>query len=268
MQELEIYQVDAFADRLFSGNPAAVVPLSRWLPDHVMQAIAAENNLAETAFVIPKGDGQYDLRWFTPGTEVRLCGHATLATAHILYTELDETSEQLVFDTLSGRLSVVRRGDIYELDFPADTDVTEDASQAEEISAITGNRPQAVIDGTFLLAVYDDPAIVRGLSPSQEGLLTLRHSAHDGCLLVTAPGDGDADFVSRLFAPGVGIPEDPVTGSAHCMLAPFWAGRLGRDRLTGYQASSRGGTVICEFKGERVLLRGEAVTYLRGRICF
>lgn len=267
MAEFDIFQVDAFADNVFTGNPAAVVPLTRWLPDEVLQNIAQENNLAETAFVIPRGAGAYDLRWFTPVCEVTLCGHATLATAHTLYTEFGEEADNLTFDTLSGSLHVARRGDSYQMDFPA-YGRQPVPGRREEVSEATGLPVEEVYTDAFLLAVVEDTDALRALVPSQSAIEALVHEAHNGCVLITAPGEGGIDFISRFFAPGVGIPEDPVTGSAHCMLAPYWADRLGKNDLAGVQASPRGGRVACRVDGDRVYLTGRAVTYLRGRISF
>lgn len=266
MPELDLYQVDAFADRLFAGNPAAVIPLRDWLPDEALQAIAVENNLSETAYFIRQGDGRYHLRWFTPGYEVSLCGHATLASAHILYTELGEEVDALKFETLSGELTVARDGADYVMDFPADPPV--ETVAPVNLAAALGAAPAAVLRGQYLLAVYDDETTLRGLNPDMHELITLSRPENGvgDSVIVTAPGEGEYDFVSRFFAPTAGIPEDPVTGSAHCTLAPYWAERLGKDALNAFQASARGGFVGCRVAGDRVELTGAAVTYLRGRI--
>jgi predicted PhzF superfamily epimerase YddE/YHI9 len=243
---LPLYQVDAFTDTVFGGNPAAIVPLETWLPDDRMQAIAAENNLAETAFFVPEGDG-FGLRWFTPTTEVDLCGHATLATAHVIMTQLQPDCRRVVFSTVTaGDLTVTRDGDLYTLEFPARP---------------AGPAPRAVLGARDLLVVYDDAAVVRALSPDMVALAKLDYFA----VMVTAPGS-DTDFVSRFFAPRQGIPEDPVTGSAHCTLVPYWAERLGRSELTAYQASARGGRLWCRMAGDRVMMSGKAVLYLEGTI--
>ncbi|WP_306252898.1 PhzF family phenazine biosynthesis protein [Parvularcula sp. IMCC14364] len=268
MTEYDIYQADAFADEVFKGNPAAVVPLQEWLPDETLQAIAIENNLSETAYVIDRGQGKYDLRWFTPGAEVDLCGHATLATAHILCTELGATASTLKFATRSGELVVSRDGQVFMMDFPAYLNRQEATDQIDLIEQAIGVWPLEVWSDAFLLAILPDAGTVRELQPDIFRIEQLRHHAHDGCLLVTAPGDDGFDFVSRFFAPGVGILEDPVTGSAHCMTAPYWAEKLGMSDLSAFQASPRGGKVQCLVKGDRVILRGQAVTYLRGRISF
>lgn len=270
MADYDLYQVDAFTDEIFGGNPAAVIPLAEWLPDETLQAIALENNLSETAFVIARGQGRYDLRWFTPGAEVPLCGHATLATAHVLYTALDETAEKIVFDTKSGPLEVSRTPDGYAMDFPADPPAP--ISMPGFLIDVLGDDPAAVLAGQYILVVYDDAETVHSLTPNllmmNRVALERGAGAAQNCVCVTAPGDpgSGVDFVSRFFGPTVGITEDPVTGSAHCMLTPYWADRLGKDELTAFQASGRGGRVGCRLAGDRVVLSGQAVTYLRGRI--
>ncbi len=266
MADYDLYQADAFTSVLFKGNPAAIMPLEEWLPDNILQAIAIENNLAETAYVIARGGGHYDLRWFTPGAEVDLCGHATLATAHILYTERGETAEEITFNTRSGDLTIKRDGDYYVMNFPAYTDHVPAEQQIDLVEEALGARPKEVISGAFLLAVFEDPQIVRAMKPDQLKISQLRQPGHDGCVLVTAPGDQGYDFISRFFAPAHGIPEDPVTGSAHCMTTPYWAEKLGKYDFRAYQESPRGGEVLCTLKQDRVILKGKAVTYLRGRI--
>ena len=267
MTQHTLYQVDAFADRVFAGNPAAVMILDDFLPDETLQAIAAENNLAETAYAVRRGDGAYDLRWFTPSTEVPLCGHATLATAHVLWTEEGEAADTLAFETLSGTLTVARDADAYVLDFPADPPV--EVAAPAGLSEALGTAPETVLAGQYLLAVLPDEASLRALEPNLLALEALRaprgRGAAEDCVCVTAPGEAH-DFVSRLFGPTVGITEDPVTGSAHCMLAPYWAARLGKTQLSAFQASARGGVVGCELAGDRVLLRGTGVTYLKGLV--
>ena len=262
-----LYQVDAFADRLFAGNPAGVMILDAFLPDRTLQALASENNLAETAFAVRRGPGAYDLRWFTPGTEVPLCGHATLATAHVLWTEEGEASDVLVFETRSGPLSVTRRGGAYVMDLPADPPQT--VRPPDGLADALGIAPLAVLAGQYLLAVLPDEASLRALRPNLLALEALRvprgRGAAEDCLCVTAPGDRH-DFVSRFFGPTVGITEDPVTGSAHCMMTPYWAARLGKTDLSAFQASPRGGAVGCALRGDRVELSGEAVTYMRAAL--
>jgi len=257
--KLPLYQVDAFTTRLFGGNPAAVVPIETWPRDDVMQAIAAENNLAETAFVIARPDVS-PLRWFTPTVEVDLCGHATLASAHVLFRYHFPSLARLVFETKSGELSVTRDGELLALDFPARPARAIDVSDA--LAAALGARPREALRAPRdLLAVLDTEAQVRAFHPDFSRIAALDATG----LIVTAPGD-EVDFVSRFFAPKAGIPEDPATGSSHCTLAPYWAARLGRNKLTARQLSARGGEMRCELRGERVLIAGATVEYLRGEI--
>jgi len=261
---LPLYQVDAFADRLFTGNPAAVVPLPEWLPDTVMQAIAAENNLSETAFFVPHGD-DWSLRWFTPEEEIDLCGHATLAAAHVILEHLHPSLGRVEFETReAGRLSVTRDGDLLTLDFPS-LPPHPCPPPPGLIPALGDIPPREVLAARYLLIVYEHPEQILALRPDMTRLADLCEG-----VIVTAPGGsgewGTADFVSRFFTPRLGIPEDPVTGSAHCTLAPYWAARLGRDRLLARQLSRRGGTLHCALKGGRVLIGGRAVLYLRGDI--
>jgi len=256
--KLPLYQIDAFTDRLFAGNPAAVVVLEQWLPDEIMQAIAVENNLSETAFVIP-GDPVSALRWLTPKTEVNLCGHATLATASVLFRDYFPDSQCLRFSSRSGELAVTREGTLLRLDFPAQP--VHRSSVDEAVVAAMGARPLEVFRGRDPMLVYANGAEVAALQPDFKRLRQLEQ----GRFLVTAPGDM-VDFVSRFFAPGVGIDEDPVTGSAHCSLIPYWAERLGKTRLLARQVSARGGELQCELCGARVGIAGQAVEYLRGEM--
>lgn len=253
-----IYQVDAFTSRLFAGNPAAVCPLTRWLDDSVMQAVAAENNLSETGFFVPEGE-VYRLRWFTPVREVDLCGHATLASGHVVLRLLHPERDRAVFLTRSGRLEVARDGGRLRMDLPAyrARPVTAPAGLASAL----GRDPNEVLAANYLMAVYSDEETVRALRPDTDAMLR----AGIDEVIVTAPG-ADCDFVSRFFAPGYGIPEDPVTGSAHCALVPLWADRLGRRRLEARQLSPRGGELGCELEEDRVSLAGDAVLYLEGEI--
>lgn len=255
---IRLFHVDAFAARVFEGNPAAVCPLEHWLDDPVMQAIAAENNLSETAFFKPATDG-FDLRWFTPTHEVDLCGHATLATAHVLYEHFDCPQPRIRFQTRSGELHVARSGEWLEMDLPAK--VPQRCEAPQELSKALGAAPTEVWCADDYLAVFDAAAIVRELQPD---LALLRQLDRRG-VIVTAPGER-VDFVSRFFSPKLGVPEDPVCGSAHCTLTPYWARRLGRARLQACQISRRSGQLRCELRGERVLVSGRAVTYLRGEI--
>ncbi len=259
---VQLFQVDAFAERVFQGNPAAVCPLDAWLPEPLMQAIAAENNLSETAFCVPEGEG-YGLRWFTPAKEIDLCGHATLATAHVLFEHLGYSGDELAFSTRSGTLRVAREGGRLAMDFPAKS-VEACAAPAALLEGL-GRTPSEVYGGRDYLAVFADAAEVRALAPDPRRLAELdRHG-----VIVTARaglGDDDVDFVSRFFAPKFGVDEDPVTGSAHCSLTPFWAARLGKTTLEARQVSRRGGRLQCTLAGERVILRGQAVTYMTATI--
>lgn len=258
--QLKIWQVDAFADRVFGGNPAAVVPLEHWLDGPVMQAIASENNLSETAFFAPRGDG-YEIRWFTPASEVKLCGHATLASAFVVFTHLRPEAKSARFHSASGELIVNRHDDGFlELDFPA-RPPRAIASVPEEITEALGAQPQAVFDQDDYLAVFETAADVAAIRPDFATLMQLDRRA----VIATAPGD-DCDFVSRFFAPKVGVPEDPVTGSAHCILIPYWADRLGKSTLHARQISARGGELMCRFAGSRVGIAGRAALYLEGTI--
>lgn len=256
--KLRQYQVDAFATRVFEGNPAAVCPLERWLDDALLQAIAAENNLSETAFFVPSGKG-FHLRWFTPASEVDLCGHATLATAHVLFEHLGYTGPAITFETRGGTLTVKRKGDSLEMDFPARPPTP--CARSELLARALGRQPLEVLCADDYLAVFEDEAAIRGIEPdlSLLGTLDLRG------VIITARGS-TYDFVSRVFAPRLGIPEDPVTGSAHCTLAPYWAARLGKHRLSARQVSRRGGNITCELADGRVLLSGSAITFMEAEV--
>ena len=263
---LPLYWIDAFADRAFAGNPAAVVPLpSGWLEAPLMQQIAFENGLAETAFFIRDTADRFHLRWFTPTVEVDLCGHATLAAAHVLFRELGYRGEIVTFDSRSGPLLVTRRADgKLELDFPATpVKAVQDVEVAVAVREALGRKQAWVGCSKFdRFAVLPDAAAVRALRPN----LTQVTAAGGRGLIVTAPGDGTCDFVSRFFAPQSGVPEDPVTGSAHCALVPYWAARLGKPVLHARQISARGGELWCELAGVRVKIAGFARLYLRGEI--
>jgi len=256
--KLSCYHVDAFTGQIFRGNPAAVCPLDAWLPDATLQGIAAENNLAETAFFVPRG-GQFDLRWFTPTVEVDLCGHATLAAAFVLFTECNFSGQAVRFHSRSGPLTVTRGGDRFTLDFPARP--PEPCSVPEALVLGLGRQPVRVLKSRDYFAVFESAAEVRALRPDFAALKAL------DCLgtIVTAPGD-DCDFVSRFFVPGAGIDEDPATGSSHCTLIPYWAERLGKSNLAARQLSVRGGEFFCQLAGDRVRIGGNAVLYLRGEI--
>jgi len=256
--KITYYHIDAFTDTPFTGNPAGVCPLDSWLPDVTLQKIAAENNLSETAFFVPSGD-HFDLRWFTPAIEVDLCGHATLASGYVLTRYLGYRDEVIHFESKSGTLMVERHGDILTLDFPSRPGNPTEAPIA--LTAGLGRQPGEVYLARDYLAVFPNQADVMTIQPIQEELIRL------DCLgiIVTAPGE-DVDFVSRFFAPRAGIPEDPVTGSSHCTLIPYWANRLGKSKLTARQLSTRGGQLFCSLEGERVKIGGHAVTYLKGEL--
>ena len=256
---LRFVQVDAFADRPFTGNPAAVVPLQEWLPNELMQAIAEENNLSETAFTVPaSGDADYELRWFTPTTEVALCGHATLASGHVLID-----GEEVRFRTRKAGILVVRRdGEALTLDLPVTrVKAAEDRRLLEVLGTPSGKvfLSYAGAEATAII-LLEDEAAVRACAPDMRALRDI-----DLMAIVTAPGEA-ADVVSRVFVPAWGVDEDPVTGSAHGALTPFWAERLGRDRFTAFQASRRGGHVDCRLAGDRAILGGRCVTVIEGEL--
>jgi predicted PhzF superfamily epimerase YddE/YHI9 len=252
------FQVNAFTRDTFGGNPAGVCPLEKWIPDSLLQKIAAENGFAETAYFVREQD-HYQLRWFSPVAEVDLCGHATLASAYILWNELGARETRLDFDTRSGRLAAERRDGRVELDFPSrpplPCPVPDDLLRGLKVS------PREVLRARDYFAVYDSPAEVAALDPDLTRLARL------DCLgiIVTAPGDR-SDFVSRFFCPSIGVPEDPVTGSAHCTLTPYWSGRLGKAELFARQISRRGGELHCRMAGDRVIIAGHAMVYCRGEL--
>lgn len=256
--EIPFYQIDAFASRVFSGNPAGVCLLQSWLPDDVLQAIAAENNLSETAFLV-KADGFFDLRWFTPAVEIDLCGHATLASGHLIFELLNFAGDSILFKSKSGDLYVHRKDGLLFLDFPSRKPET--CAMPQGLEDMLGVSPAHVACSRDLMAVLDDEEAVRTLAPDLDAVAGLDAFA----LIVTAPGK-EVDFVSRFFAPGAGIPEDPVTGSAHCTLIPYWAERLNKKNLHALQLSKRGGELFCEDKGDRVLIGGHCAIYLSGTI--
>jgi predicted PhzF superfamily epimerase YddE/YHI9 len=250
------YQIDTFTSSVFSGNPAGVCLLGDWLPEAVLQSIAAENNLSDTAFVVQR-DSLFDLRWFTPCLEVDLCGHATVAAGHVIFRHLGYRDSTIRFRTRSGELAVSRMGDVLTLDFPARPAIP--CNPPPDLRAGLGSSPITTAKTRDYLVVFDNEQAVRSLQPDMAALIRL------DCLgiIATAPGE-DCDFVSRFFAPRAGVPEDPVCGSAHCTLIPYWAERLGRARLRALQVSSRGGELFCEHRGERVSIGGRAVTYFCG----
>ncbi|AKD01883.1 PhzF family phenazine biosynthesis protein [Pontibacter korlensis] len=260
MKKIKLYQVDAFTDRVFGGNPAAVCVLDAWLENETMQQIAAENNLAETAFVVPKGQ-DYEITWFTPTVEVDLCGHATLAAAHVLFQHTGYASQAIKFHSRrSGLLTVVKNNDALTLDFPVDT--LKPAETPEAFVTALGKAPQETYKGkTDYLLIYSSQADVENFNPD----IALINTVSARGVIVSAPGD-QVDFVSRFFCPQVGISEDPVTGSAHTTLIPYWSERLGKKMMQARQLSKRQGELVCELLGERVKITGKAVTYLQGEI--
>ncbi len=255
---IPLYQVDAFADRVFAGNPAAVCPLEHWLDEPVLQSIAAENHLSETAFFVG-GHGRYAIRWFTPSNEVDLCGHATLASAFVILERLEPATAGVLFDSRSGPLAVDREGDLLVLDFPS-RPALECEAPADLVEGL-GLSPRTVLAARDYMAIYESEADVRALRPDMDRLRRLDRLG----VIATAPGTKH-DFVSRFFAPSVGVPEDPVTGSAHCTLVPYWSARLARRSLRAFQVSQRGGELACEDRGSRVRIGGRAVLYLEGTI--
>jgi len=258
--KLPFYWVDAFADQVFKGNPAGVVPLETWPEDRLMQRIAFENGLAETAFFVPTGEGRYHLRWFTPALEVDLCGHATVASAHVLFTHLGFTGDTVTFDSRSGPLTVTRRANgLLELDFPSRP--AQPCAISSALVQALGAQPEQVAQARDTLCVFASAAEVLALRPDFPALARLDTFG----FIATAPGH-DCDFVSRFFVPRAGINEDPVTGSAHSTLTPYWAVRLGKTKLHARQVSARGGELWCELAGDRVKIAGHAVLYLRGEI--
>ncbi|MCS6969081.1 MAG: PhzF family phenazine biosynthesis protein [Cytophagales bacterium] len=258
MRKIPIYHVDAFSRHVFGGNPAAVCPLEEWLPDSLMQTIAAENNLSETAFFVPKGR-EFEIRWFTPQTEVNLCGHATLAAAYVILNELECPDNFVHFHSLSGLLKVYRKNDYLELDFPSMP--PQPAEPLPELIAAMGIAPQRILRSRDYVCVYQTEEEVISLSPNWNALAKLDALG----VIATAPGK-ECHFVSRFFAPKVGINEDPVTGSAHSTLIPYWAERLGKSKMLARQLSKRGGELFCELHGNRVRIGGYAALYLKGDI--
>lgn len=259
MSSFEIFHIDAFTDKVFQGNPAAVIPLENWLSDELLQQIASENNLSETAFFRAIDTCEYEIRWFTPFTEVSLCGHATLAAADVIFRELSPGCEEIVFHSMSGPIKVWKEATSITMDFPATPAMP--CEMPEWLVEALGDVPEAVYKSRDYLVVLHDQAEVERIIPNT-GLL----ESLDGLgTIVTAPGH-QVDFVSRCFYPHVGVMEDSVTGSAHCTLAPYWSRRLGKTQLNARQLSPRGGELACEFKGERVWLTGQAVPYMAGTI--
>ena len=258
--EIPIHHIDAFVtDGVFTGNPAAVCPLREWLPERVMQQIATENNLSETAFFVG-GNGRYDIRWMTPAAEIDLCGHATLASAHVVFQTLEPGRRDVRFDSMSGPLFVRAEGDVLFLDFPSRP--PERVAMNPAIAKALGKPFVELLSARDYIAVYEKADDVRALKPDMGLLRALDKKA----VIATAAGSGEIDFVSRFFGPGYGIDEDPVTGSSHTHLIPYWAKRLGKSRLRARQVSARGGELVCEDQGERVSMCGRVATYLEGVI--
>jgi len=256
--KIPIYQVDAFTDELFKGNSAAVCPLEKWLEDEVMQSIAAENNLSETAFYVKSGDG-FDIRWFTPKVEIDLAGHPTLATAHVIFNHRKFNGDEITFFSKRGELKVKKVNNMIQLDFPAAE--SKKVSPPEELIRGLGTTPKEVFKSRDYLAVLESEEEVLAINPDFQSLKMLDSFG----IIVTARGNR-SDFVSRFFAPNAGIDEDPVTGSAHTMLIPFWANQLNQNKLHALQISKRGGKLFCEYHGDRVYIGGQAITYLVGEI--
>jgi predicted PhzF superfamily epimerase YddE/YHI9 len=265
---LDLWQVDAFSDLPFGGNPAALVPLARWLDDGVMQKIANENNLAETAFFVATGPGRYHLRWFTPQSEIDLCGHATLASAWLIFDRLAPALSQVDFETRSGILTVTRgRDGRHVMSMPSTPSELFDAPGLKQkiAEALGAPPPAAILKSRYLVGVWDDPKVVRGLAgPGDIGRVTRPFDIWG--FIATAPGDEGYDVVSRFFAPDQGVPEDPVTGSAHCIVIPYWAKRLGKTALKARQASPRGGDLDCVQDGTRTILSGPCALYMTATI--
>lgn len=256
---LTIYQVDAFTKEVFKGNPAAVCPLTEWVDESLMQRIALENNLAETVFFVKNGD-VYEIRWFTPLAEIDLCGHATLASGHVLFEILKTEDRFIRFHShKSGELTVEKQGDLLVLDFPSRPVAPADAPDG--LAEALGKAPKEVLKSRDYFLVYENEREILEIQPNFSRLLEI--GAHG--FIVTAKGES-ADFVSRFFAPEVGVPEDPVTGSAHCNLIPFWAERLGKTELFARQISKRGGELFCKLAGDRVKIGGNAALFLKGEI--
>ncbi|MCP4716790.1 MAG: PhzF family phenazine biosynthesis protein [Deltaproteobacteria bacterium] len=258
--QIPFFQIDAFSKMTFGGNPAAVCLLEKWCDDAELQSIAAENNLSETAFLVQQSAGQYALRWFTPTIEVDLCGHATLAGAFVLFSFVHTDLSSLVFETAGGEVTVEKNGDVLSMDFPARKPVS--IEPPADLSRALGREPVAVLQSRDLLAVFESENEIKNMRPDFERLKQIQEGF---AVIVCAPGD-TVDFVSRFFAPKAGIPEDPVTGSAHCTLIPYWAERIKKKKLHAFQCSQRGGELFCEYKGDRVGIAGHCVLYARGEL--
>jgi len=259
--EIPIYQVDAFTDKVFKGNPAAVCPLNSWLDDQILQNIASENNLSETAFFVKTGEdnSHYQLRWFTPVIEIDLCGHATLASGHVLFNHLDIDVDEITFSTKSGELIVSREDNLIRMNFPSWNAIEIDLFR--ELHSGLGIKPSRVLKTRDILAVFENEDMIRSIDPDF-GILKKVDALG---IIVTAPGNG-VDFVSRFFAPRAGVNEDPVTGSAHSTLVPYWSKRLNKNQLIAEQLSTRGGKLFCALENDRVIIKGAAVTSMTGML--
>ena len=263
--KLTIYQVDAFTDKLFGGNPAAVIPLKKWIPDELMQHLAMENNLSETVFFVPSKDktADYDIRWFTPGLEINLCGHATLASAYVIFEILEAKKKKIVFNSKSGLLAVSRKKNILEMNFPSWKPERVDTYPNELLASLGDPEIAGVYKNRdYLVELLNEDAVKK----CQPDFTLMKKTGEK--VIITAPGNvsDSFDFVSRFFAPTAGIDEDPVTGSAHSQLIPFWSYKLGKEKMKAKQLSKRGGIIYCEQKGERVIMGGECVFYMQGEI--
>ena len=255
--KIPFYQIDAFSRKVFGGNPAAVCLLEAWLVDDVLQGIAAENNLSETAFLVPKSKGRYALRWFTPAVEIDLCGHATLASAFVIFSFIDSKLPSIDFETASGLLSVAKTEELLSMDFPARN--PEPAERSPILSQALGAEPLEVLKSRDLLAVFPNESVIKDMKPDFDKLEQIKDAF---AVIVTARGE-KSDFVSRFFAPNAGIYEDPVT---HCTLIPYWSDRLKKDHLHAFQLSKRGGELFCENLGDRVRISGHAILYAKGEL--
>jgi PhzF family phenazine biosynthesis protein len=258
--KIPFFQVDAFSSKAFGGNPAAVCILNSWLDNEVLQKIAAENNLSETAFLVPTSSGNYDLKWFTPSIEIDLCGHATLASAFILFEYYDHDKSVLKFQTASGELSVEKSGDLLSMNFPVRPPV--EVKPPKILTEALGVEASYVLESRDLLVVFEEENVIQNMKPNFEKIKRIKsHFA----VIVSAPGK-NSDFVSRFFAPNAGINEDPVTGSAHCTLIPYWANRLKKNKLHAYQLSSRKGELFCEYSEDHVRISGHSTLFAKGEI--
>lgn len=261
--KLSVYQVDAFAKKLFHGNPAVVIPLDEWIDERLMQQIAMENNQSETVFFVPSSQEgiDFDIRWFTPSAEINLCGHATLAAAYVLYNFLDFKKSNLNFHSKSGKLTIEKRSDVFVLDFPAWKPERTDDYPAELFAALNVSDVVGVYKYRDLLVELQNEEAVKKCTPDFSALKDLGAK-----VIITAPGNDGVDFVSRFFAPSIGIDEDPVTGSSHSQLIPFWAEKLSKNKMFAKQLSKRGGELECKLWGDRVTMAGQCVFYMKGEI--